>query len=127
MTASPAIPSSFVTRSGVQTSRPELSEENMRLLQTKANGWLTGILICAGVAVLAQTRKTLDMYVIDVEGGGRHGGGAAVLLVAPSGQSLLADTGTGVADVDLVMKAVHDAGITQIDYLVSTHYHSDHV
>jgi beta-lactamase superfamily II metal-dependent hydrolase len=99
----------------------------MRLLQTKANGWLTGILICAGVAVLAQTRKTLDMYVIDVEGGGRHGGGAAVLLVAPSGQSLLADTGTGVADVDLVMKAVHDAGITQIDYLVSTHYHSDHV
>jgi hypothetical protein len=39
------------------------------------------------VALAAQTRTTLDVYVIDVEGGN------ATLFVAPSGESLLIDTG----------------------------------
>ncbi len=38
---------------------------------------------------LAQTRKTLDIYLVDVEGGN------ATLFVAPSGESLLIDTGNG--------------------------------
>ena len=37
----------------------------------------------------AQTRKTLDIYLIDVEGGG------ATLFVAPSGETVLIDTGNG--------------------------------
>ena len=41
------------------------------------------------VALAAQTRTTLDIYVIDVEGGN------ATLFVAPSGESLLIDTGNG--------------------------------
>jgi len=72
----------------------------------------------------AQTRTTLDIYVIDVEGGN------ATLVVAPSGQSLLIDTGNGGAaamrDAGRIMAAVRDAGLTQIDHLITTHYHGDH-
>ena len=75
---------------------------------------------------LAQTRagKTLDMYVVDVEGGN------ATLFVSASGESLLMDTGNGgaaaVRDADRIMAAVKDAGLTQIDHLITTHWHGDH-
>jgi beta-lactamase superfamily II metal-dependent hydrolase len=75
----------------------------------------------------AQTRtaKTLDIYVVDVEGGN------ATLLVSPSGESLLFDTGNAgaaaVRDADRIMAAARDAGIKQIDHLITTHYHADHV
>src|SRR2546428_11449845 len=75
----------------------------------------------------AQTRavKTLDIYVVDVEGGN------ATLLVTPSGESLLIDTGnTGpqasVRDASRIMEAAKDAGLTQIDHLITTHWHGDH-
>ena len=69
-----------------------------------------------------QPSKTFDMYVIDTEGG--H----AVLYVAPTGESLLEDTGNpGTRDPDRIMDAVHAAGVTQIDHLILTHYHIDHV
>ena len=62
------------------------------------------------------------MYVIDTEGG--H----AVLYVSPSGESLLEDTGNpGTRDPDRIMDAIHAAGVTQIDHLILTHYHIDHV
>src|SRR5262245_41595844 len=68
--------------------------------------------------------KTLDLYLIDVEGGG------ATLFVAPSGESLLIDTGNGGAaaarDAGRIMDAVKDAGLTQIDSLIITHWHGDH-
>ena len=44
---------------------------------------------CCPSRSAAQTRTTLDIYVIDVEGGN------ATLFVAPSGESLLIDTGNG--------------------------------
>ena len=72
----------------------------------------------------AQTRATLDIYLIDVEGGN------ATLFVAPSGQSLLIDTGNGGAgaarDAARIVAAVKDAGLSQIDHLITTHYHGDH-
>jgi len=69
-----------------------------------------------------QPAKTLDMYVIDVEGG--H----SVLYVSPSGESLLEDTGSpGGRDVDRIMDVINAAGVKQIDHLIVTHYHSDHV
>src|SRR5215831_3765044 len=68
--------------------------------------------------------KTLDLYLIDVEGGG------ATLFVAPSGESVLIDTGNGGAaaarDAGRIMDAVKDAGLTQIDNLIITHWHGDH-
>jgi beta-lactamase superfamily II metal-dependent hydrolase len=71
-----------------------------------------------------RTSKTLDLYVIDVEGGG------ATLFVTPSRESVLIDTGNpGVAatrDAGRIMEAVKDAGLTQIDHLIVTHWHGDH-
>jgi competence protein ComEC len=88
----------------------------------------------AGVAALfavgsghasAQARSTLDIYVVDVEGGN------ATLFVAPSGQSLLIDTGNygpeaSVRDAERIMAAARDARLTQIDHLITTHWHGDH-
>ncbi len=76
------------------------------------------------VALAAQTRTTLDIYLVDVEGGN------ATLFVAPSGESLLIDTGNGgqaaARDADRIMAAVTDAGLQRIDHLITTHYHGDH-
>jgi competence protein ComEC len=72
----------------------------------------------------AQTGRTLDIYVVDVEGGN------ATLFVTPSGQSVLIDSGNGGAagarDPDRIMEAVKDARLTQIDHLITTHWHGDH-
>jgi competence protein ComEC len=69
----------------------------------------------------AQPRKGLDVYFIDVEGG------QSTLFVSPSGQSLLVDTGwPGARDADRIAGVAKQAGLTQIDYLVLTHYHVDH-
>ena len=72
----------------------------------------------------AYAAKTLDIYFIDVEGG------QSTLLVSPSGQSLLIDagyTGFGGRDADRIAKAAKTAGVKRIDYLLVTHFHSDHV
>jgi competence protein ComEC len=76
--------------------------------------------------VLAQTpaRKTLDIYVVDVEGGN------ATLFVSPSGESLLIDTGNAgaaaVRDAGRIIEAMKDAGLQQVDHLITTHWHGDH-
>lgn len=75
-------------------------------------------------AAAAKTTKPLEIYFIDVEGG------QATLVVSPSGQSLLIDAGwPGYEgrDADRILAAVHQAGLTQIDYVLITHYHRDHV
>ena len=66
----------------------------------------------------------LLIYSIDVEGG------QSTLLVAPSGASLLVDTGWPGAngrDAERIQQAMHDAGITRIDHVLITHFHTDHV
>jgi beta-lactamase superfamily II metal-dependent hydrolase len=83
-------------------------------------------LVLLAPLVWAQIRagNALGVYLIDVEGGN------ATLFVTPSGESLLIDTGNGGAaatrDADRIMAAVKDAGISQIDHLITTHYHGDH-
>ena len=70
-----------------------------------------------------QSARTLDVYVIDVEGG------EATLFVSPTGESLLVDTGWpgfGGRDAERIVAAARHAGIEQIDHLVITHYHADH-
>ena len=85
---------------------------------------LTLALLAVSSAAQTPARKTLDIYVVDVEGGN------ATLFVSPSGESLLMDTGNGgaaaVRDADRIMAAVKDAGLTQLDHLITTHWHGDH-
>ncbi len=72
----------------------------------------------------ARPAKALDIYVVDVEGGN------ATLFVAPSGASLLIDSGNGGAgasrDAGRIVDAARDAGLTEIDHLITTHWHGDH-
>src|SRR5262249_25103665 len=81
-------------------------------------------LLAGAYGAAAQTRATLDIYVVDVEGGN------ATLFVPPSGESVLIDTGNvapaAVRDAERIMAAVKDAGLTQIDHLITTHWHNDH-
>jgi len=68
--------------------------------------------------------KNLDIYWIDAEGG------AATLIVSPSGESLLVDTANRTPDdrdAKRIMAAVQQAGLTKIDYLLTTHFHADHI
>lgn len=67
--------------------------------------------------------KELKIYFIDVEGG------QSTLIVGPTGESLLVDTGwpgNGGRDADRIVAAAKDAGLKQIDYVLLTHYHMDH-
>src|SRR5436309_9839140 len=88
--------------------------------------FLLALVLCVAAGV-AQNRaaKTLDIYVVDVEGGN------AVLFVTPSGESVLIDSGNGgvaaVRDAERILAAAKDAGLTQIDHLITTHYHGDHI
>jgi len=82
----------------------------------------------AGAVALSQAQssapKTLNIYVVDVEGGN------ATLVVSPQGESLLIDTGNiGAAasrDAGRIMAAANDAKLQQIDHLITTHWHGDH-
>ena len=87
---------------------------------------LLAILMALALAVVctsAQIRNTLDIYLVDVEGGN------ATLFVTPSGQSLLMDSGNvnGAArDAERIAAAAKAAGLTQIDHLMISHWHGDH-
>jgi len=82
--------------------------------------WLIAILLVP-VGIAAQSRN-LDIYWIDVEGG------AATLIVSPSGESLLVDAGWEVGDRDpkRIFAAAQQIGLKKIDYFVLTHFHTDH-
>ena len=90
---------------------------------------------CAKPTAAPAPAGTLDVYVIDVEGG------QAVLVRTPTGQSALLDAGfpgdgtftskpgdpTAARDAQRILAAARDARITRIDYLILSHYHADHV
>ena len=90
----------------------------MRALVVTAWCVLAGML-CLG----AQARpSSLRIYHLDTEGG------QSTLFIAPSGESLLVDTGNaGDRDLGRIVDTLRSAGVTQIDHLWTTHYHGDHV
>jgi beta-lactamase superfamily II metal-dependent hydrolase len=78
-------------------------------------------LLGAGAVYGAQT---LDIYWIDAEGG------AATLIVSPSGESMLVDTANKTPDdrdAKRIFEATQKAGLKKIDILVTTHFHGDHI
>ena len=81
---------------------------------------LCGLLWMAALA----DAKPIEIFFIDVEGG------QSTLIVSPSGQSLLIDTGWrgfDGRDANRIVQAAKSAGVKQINYLLITHYHRDHV
>ena len=67
--------------------------------------------------------RTLDIYFLDMVGGG------STLIVTPLGESVLIDTGSlepKHRDADRIIKACRYAELKHIDYLITTHFHSDH-
>ena len=85
----------------------------------RLNGWV----FLMAFASLAQSptfaRPAVRFYFVDV------GWGNATLILSPSGQTMLIDTG----DRDTagnVVDVLRRVGVKQIDYLLITHYHSDH-
>ena len=85
---------------------------------------LTAVFLVAALGAPLRAQRPLDIYFIDVEGG------QATLLVTPSGESMLIDTGypgNGDRDINRVLATIKQAGLTKLDYLLVTHYHDDHV
>src|SRR5271166_5659878 len=71
-----------------------------------------------------QPQKTLQIFFVDVEGG------QATLFVTPAGQAMLIDTGwpgNDGRDADRIVAAAKKAGINKIDFVLITHFHTDHV
>jgi beta-lactamase superfamily II metal-dependent hydrolase len=82
----------------------------------------------------AATPGALEIYFIDVEGG------QSTLVVTPEKQTLLIDAGWSgdgsdyrpgdphkARDANRILAAARDAGVSQIDYLLLTHFHTDHM
>ena len=85
-------------------------------------------LVCLLVlfAAALTAAPNLEIYVIDVEGG------KSVLLVSPSGQSMLFDVGwpaanNRLASTERIVEAVEAAGLRRIDFLVISHFDLDHL
>jgi competence protein ComEC len=75
-------------------------------------------------ALLPAASKNLEIYWIDAEGG------AATLIVAPGGASMLVDTANRTPDdrdAKRIFAAAQQAGLTKIDILLTTHFHADHI
>ena len=73
---------------------------------------------------VAMAARDLEIYAIDVEGG------KSTLYISPSGQTMLIDAGYGGfedRDAKRIAAVLKLASVKQIDFLVVTHFHSDHV
>jgi beta-lactamase superfamily II metal-dependent hydrolase len=81
------------------------------------------VLATALSALLSAQPGNLDISWIDVEGG------AATLIVTPSGESMLIDTGweVGGRGAQRIFNVAQKAGLKRIDYLMISHFHADHV
>ena len=85
---------------------------------------LLAALFASVFASTAALARPLEIFFIDVEGG------QSTLIVSPSGQSLLIDTGwRGFEgrDAQRIAAAAKAAKVSRIDDLLITHYHRDHV
>jgi beta-lactamase superfamily II metal-dependent hydrolase len=81
-----------------------------------------GLVLSPVAAYPGEADKTLDIYWVDVEGGG------GTLIVTPAGESVLIDSGNpGVRDSGRIHKtATQAAGLKKIDHYFTTHFHTDH-
>ena len=86
---------------------------------------LLGIVVAGAAAlVLAQSRNTKAARDLGRRRRGRQG---RALRVADGPDGADRHGLPGARDLDRIMAAIADAGVKQIDYLISTHYHVDHI
>ena len=92
------------------------------MLRRSAIPALVVTMLFASTAAAAGKTRPLEIYWVDVEGGG------ATLIVTPAGEAVLIDTGfPGGRDAARIHKLAKEmAGLDRIDHLVVTHYHIDH-
>jgi competence protein ComEC len=91
---------------------------NLRL----ARFFAAALLLTASAATAGLADRTLDIYWVDVEGGG------ATLIVTPAGESVLIDSGNPFErDPGRIHKVASEvASLKKIDHLITTHFHTDH-
>ena len=65
--------------------------------------------------------KSLEIHVINV------GQGDCFLIVSPSGRTVLIDAGNTGRGAGFVLPYLKNLGIVSVDYIVASHYHSDHI
>lgn len=91
---------------------------------SKRIGALLALILALPLSLLAQSTDrdgSLDIYWVDSEGGG------STLVVTPAGEAILIDTGNPGRDAERIHRvATQEAGLTQIDHLIVTHFHRDH-
>lgn len=83
---------------------------------------VVGILVL-GLGSSAMGADTLDIHIIDTEGG------KAVIIRSPEGETLLIDGGYPTSDnrdTSRIVDMATSLGIKQFDYVVATHYDTDH-
>ena len=100
-----------------------------------ASAAVLALIAACALAATAGAARTLDIYFIDVEGG------QSTLIVTPTGESLLVDTGfpgpgggfdgrpgdpKRARDAQRILAAARTAGVKRIDNLLITHFHGDH-
>ncbi len=85
-----------------------------------SNGGIAGD---GGTSGSGGSAARLDIYWVDVEGG------AATIIKTPDGKVLLTDTGNpGGRDSARILSVLEEqVGAEQLDHVIITHYHSDHV
>ena len=71
---------------------------------------------------VVRAADTLDIYFVCA---GRAFGANATIVVTPSGESAMLDAGLPTQAPN-VLEVFKQAGVKQLDYLVNTHFHSDH-
>jgi competence protein ComEC len=85
----------------------------------------TAATVLSAAGLPARADDALQMVSIDVEGGG------GTLFVTPHGKSVLIDTGNPERgdhpNSENIANAAARLDVKKIDYLITTHYHSDHI
>ncbi len=69
----------------------------------------------------APTAGDIEVHIINV------GQAESTLLIAPSGETILVDSGNWPQDGEEVLTYLEAQGVDRIDHLVTTHPHADHI